>query len=532
TLRERAADLKAGLSRAIRQPEPQAVTPADPPAVTFTDQVRETGGTGDVLAASGIDHRDGTVSYADATGKVVRRPMSHWLGFNAQQMHGRVQAEISRRSISEANHLPDEERVAWDAEIRCELRSDAVHALAFRHVRAFEAAEAISAGVDAARRDGRDAELLALAPAWDAALDLYQRLSDEEIAVEATADERPGPSPKGAGEEWKAWSARVDDWRERTGIAAAEEASKDALGALGAIEDRIAVLPAASLAGLKLKARIGQRCDDIGVDWPDNLGAGLARDILAFVETAPVGRPDLTKPDALTAAILNGWKAWGATPYGTETDETWNRATEQRDQLLYAAMALPATPESVLAKALACAWMEWVDTERPGDPRDAYGPADQLVFDIHTAITTRGVASEEPAEAPSTDLPLTALVPTIDFASASMSELRAIREAADLVASVAGAATWQGCNRRPDHPSGAVEHNEAGKLLSWLSDAMGFVVNAAEHEARGREPGTEADQATRLAMLTQNTIENGEPAEIAQIARELLAHAAAERARG
>jgi hypothetical protein len=39
---------------------------------------------------------------------------------------------------------------------------------------------------------------------------------------------------------------------------------------------------------LKLKARVAQRHDDLGLDWPDNLGAGLARDILAFTEAMPV----------------------------------------------------------------------------------------------------------------------------------------------------------------------------------------------------------------------------------------------------
>ncbi len=68
----------------------------------------------------------------------------------------------------------------------------------------------------------------------------------------------------------------------------------------------------------------------------------------------------------------------------------WERASEHRDRLLYAAMALPATPESIPAKALACAWMEWVNTERPGPSRDAYGPADQLVYDINATIMARG----------------------------------------------------------------------------------------------------------------------------------------------
>ncbi len=97
----------------------------------------------------------------------------------------------------------------------------------------------------------------------------------------------------------------------------------------------------------------------------------------------------------LPSAILDGWATWGATtsfPINASAEElaAWERASEQRDRLLYAAMALPATPESIPAKALACAWMEWVNTERPGQSRDAYGPADQLVYDINATIMARG----------------------------------------------------------------------------------------------------------------------------------------------
>ncbi|MCJ2101953.1 hypothetical protein, partial [Methylobacterium sp. E-046] len=89
----------------IKDPEAPSASEAEP-AQTFADQVTRAGLTGDVLAASGIDHRDGTVSYADATGKIVRRPMAHWLGFTTQQMHGRIQSEMGRRRMAEANHLP------------------------------------------------------------------------------------------------------------------------------------------------------------------------------------------------------------------------------------------------------------------------------------------------------------------------------------------------------------------------------------------------------------------------------------------
>lgn len=287
SLRERAADLKAGLSRVVQESAVRAPEPEAAPAPAFAAQVAEVGLVGGVLALSGIDHRDGTVSYADATGKVSRRPMSHWVGFNALQMHSHVQGEIARRRIIEANSLPAEEYAAWEAKVRREMRSDAVFSLAFHSDRAFKAAQDLRSGAEPLSADLRaasDADLIALAPEWEVARDLFDQRSEEQIAVEiaAGADRHPGEAPEGAGPEWRAWFQRCQDWRERTGIEDAEEASRDALEALARIEDRIAVLPAASLAGLRLKARVGQRCDDIGIEWPDGLGDGLARDLLAF----------------------------------------------------------------------------------------------------------------------------------------------------------------------------------------------------------------------------------------------------------
>ncbi|MCJ2098053.1 hypothetical protein, partial [Methylobacterium sp. E-046] len=131
-------------------------------------------------------------------------------------------------------------------------------------------------------REQDDAVLLALAPLWEAAVDLYQQRMDEEnqIGESASSEGWPGAAPDGAGPEWRAWFQQKENWRERTGMDAAEEASEEAGTALHKIEMQIAALPAASLAGLKLKARVAQRNDDIG--WPDELGTGLVQDLLAF----------------------------------------------------------------------------------------------------------------------------------------------------------------------------------------------------------------------------------------------------------
>ena len=178
------------------------------------------------------------------------------------------------------------------------------------------------------------------------------------------------------------------------------------------IEDRIAELPAASLAGLRLKALVAQRNEEI--DRPEKLGDGLVRDILAFTE-AQAARP----------APIN-----------------------------------------------------------------------------------------------------TSLVDMLDLASASLDDLQSLHDLADPVGAVAYALVWTGrCKARGpgDH------YNAAGKLMQWLGDALTDVETAANNEARRRRPATSDDRETRLEMLALPVIQNGDPDEIEAFARELLAHAEAER---
>ena len=74
------------------------------------------------------------------------------------------------------------------------------------------------------------------------------------------------------------------------------------------------------------------------------------------------------------------------------------------------------------------------------------------------------------------------------------------------------------------------EHNAPGKLMQWLGDALTDVETAANNEARRRRPGNRSDRETRLEMLALPVIQNGDPDETEAFARELLAHAEAERA--
>lgn len=148
-----------------------------------------------------------------------------------------------------------------------------------------------------------DAVLLALASEWEAARNAYDQASQRqmEITTAAERDNRPGRAPEGSGPDWQAWFARCQEWRERTGIKAAEEASAEACRALGRVEDRITALPATTPAGLRLKARVAERNDEIGVEWPEGLGESLTRDLLVI--TANGFTDDAASADAELLAL-------------------------------------------------------------------------------------------------------------------------------------------------------------------------------------------------------------------------------------
>ncbi|MDP4024433.1 hypothetical protein Q8W71_17550 [Methylobacterium sp. NEAU 140] len=480
------------------------------------------------VVAGGIEHGDGTISYCDAVGTLRRRPFEQWVNFIVMHLHVKVQSEIARRSILETGQMSQDEHAEWEADIRRRLRSDAVFALAFHPERAFAAAEALRTGAVTADPDLRaqdEADLLALVPQWEAACNHFAHCIQRQHAVTDAAEGGPGPAPAGAGDEWRAWRSESEAWADRTGVTAAEDASGDACLALDEIERRIAALPAATFAGLKLKARVGQRCDDIDIVWPDGLGDGLARDILAFVEKTPIGRPDLTDPDALTTSLLDCWAAWGATlpqiVTGDEHVPAYDRAMDRRNELLDAAEALPAAPRAIIPKALAVAWVDFVDEHRPKLSRAEHSFTGAIGLDIHAAIMGM------PASAPRLTKTAAAgpdLVGLFDFGSATLTELLFLRELADLIGSTAYAFAWSG-RGTASYRSGNL--TPVGRFMVELGDALTEVESAAEQEARCRQPANPDDRETRLAVYADAVIRNDDPDEIAAFAAELAAHAAA-----
>lgn len=126
---------------------------------------------------------------------------------------------------------------------------------------------------------GGDAELLALRKDWEAAAAAFAQTIRDQETISDMAATIETPPPREPHEEW---AKLIPGWRERTGVEAAEATSAAAMDHLCEIENRIAAMPATTLAGLRLKARVAQRNDDVA--WPDELGTGLVRAILAIGE--------------------------------------------------------------------------------------------------------------------------------------------------------------------------------------------------------------------------------------------------------
>ena len=98
-----------------------------------------------------------------------------------------------------------------------------------------------------------------------------------------------------------------------------------------------------------------------------------------------------------------------------------------------------------------------------------------------------------------------------------VSDLCAMLDATDILSNVAAAIT---CQPRQMTKEG---FNGAGRLIEATAFALHRAIEAIAKELRGRTPADASDQAKRLASLASLTIHNGDEAETAAFARELLA---------
>ncbi|WP_157861985.1 hypothetical protein [Methylobacterium sp. Leaf361] len=138
--------------------------------------------------------------------------------------------------------------------------------------------------------------------------------------------------------------------------------------------------------------------------WP-SVAAELRRDMRMDALATAAAPPRSSGPgvvadvSGLVCDILDGWAAWGVAiskPEGDpETDAAYERAVGRWDELLDAAEALPATLESLVAKALAISWVEFVSEERPMVPRSRHSFTGRIAFDIHAAVMGRAARQAE-----------------------------------------------------------------------------------------------------------------------------------------
>ncbi|SEP09621.1 hypothetical protein SAMN02799625_04658 [Methylobacterium sp. UNC300MFChir4.1] len=313
------------------------------------------------------------------------------------------------------------------------------------------------------------------------------------------------------------------------------EANDPLCAAVEASGANLRSVPARSLADVRCKLAL--LLPEILPDVNGSTPTAFLQNIREDIDRLSIAAPDTSYPaptadsqTELPEAIIQGWAAWGAT-LGACNDEgegsdAYNRACERRNDLLETAESLPATMENIQAKALARLWLDWAEDERPGQPRETFRFAGRLAYDVNAAIMGQPVAASPPRPSGSDVI---SLVGMLDLASASLEDLQALRDVADLVGGVAYATVWT--DRCRAHGP-AAEHNAAGKLMQWLGEALTDVETAAEKEASRRVPDNRNDRETRLSMLAAGIIDNGDPESIEELACELLAHAKVERGEG
>ncbi|KQS83298.1 hypothetical protein ASG32_22240 [Methylobacterium sp. Leaf361] len=114
----------------------------------------------------------------------------------------------------------------------------------------------------------------------------------------------------------------------------------------------------------------------------------------------------------------------------------------------------------------------------------------------------------------------------VDVASASLLELRAIREKMALLSDVAYGLASQDCCKAGSGDPRVSSYNAAGSLMHWLADEFTTVEDRAGAELQRRRPTDFWDRRTRLANVAERVILNGDDAETASLIQDLTAFAA------
>lgn len=119
---------------------------------------------GTAVASMGDDPRSGLIVYADASGKLSRKPVDQALSFMAMRLRAVANTELSRRFNAEHKGMDEAGCRELDARLRRELRLDALDILAHRHDEAFAAAQVVADVEKNALLSAEQVDLSALGP--------------------------------------------------------------------------------------------------------------------------------------------------------------------------------------------------------------------------------------------------------------------------------------------------------------------------------------------------------------------------------
>ncbi|MGU3417756.1 hypothetical protein [Methylobacterium sp. D54C] len=229
----------------------------------------------------------------------------------------------------------------------------------------------------------------------------------------------------------------------------------------------------------------------------------------------------------LVNEVLALWVAWAAHGDGEGTAEqiaAYETMEARRYALLDVIDALPATPETIPVKALALAWWHYVDEWHRNRKRADYDSPARLAIDIHLSVLARSDPAWRPPPVPT---PTRAgILAQVDLASASLVELRTVRQAMWTLSDVAYGLASQECCRADRSGPLDSSHNPAGRLLHWLADELTTVEDRAGAEMLRRQPTDFWSRRMRLADVAERVIMNGDDAETAALIQDLTAFAA------
>lgn len=246
---------------------------------------------------------------------------------------------------------------------------------------------------------GLGSQFDALHAAWLLAVEVAREPGERFDALMAAAKARGGPTMKDIEALWSL-----------PGVRETHDAEDAAYAALCEVANTIMEQPARTAQDLAVQARAVIPSVWPGGTFGEVAALGCEEDVdkeavRALIESCfalagvdwrgqPIASAKAGPPPepSVSDQIVANWREWSAQPDFDESEAgqaEFDRLSNMRNALIDAADALPATPENVLPKALASAWIEYVALWSNGQAREEYGTDGRLALDIDTAITGR-----------------------------------------------------------------------------------------------------------------------------------------------